>query len=224
METKILQKTALFQGVSPEELPPLVEQLHGAARRYGRGEFLWHAGDSIRQAGIVLTGYVDAVQFREDGAAHLVARHAAGGVFGEMLMSAGERSPVSVLAPEGAEVLFLPLEQLMGPSSGHSAAHAQVRMNLLRTAAEKFWQLRRRVNYLSEPGLRRRVLLYLNDVRLRQGADCFQIPLSREELAAYLGVNRSALSRELGQLQREGVIEFYRSSFKLRFSPEQLPL
>ena len=88
----------------------------------------------------------------------LVARHTAGGVFGEMLMAAGEASPVSVLSPEGAEVLFLPLERIMGGCERHCEGHARLRMNLLRESAQKFWQMRHRVTYLSEPSLRRRVL------------------------------------------------------------------
>lgn len=102
----LLQQTILFSGIEAEELRHLLTCLGGSVRRYGRGEFLWHAGDTVLQAGIVLQGAVDAVQYREDGAMQLVARHTAGGVFGEMLMAAGEASPVSVLSPEGAEVLF----------------------------------------------------------------------------------------------------------------------
>ena len=129
---------------------------------------------------------------------------------------------VSVLSPEGAEVLFLPLERIMEGCERHCEGHARLRMNLLRESAQKFWQMRHRVTYLSEPSLRRRVLLYLQDCRSRQGSDCFRLSLSREEMAAYLAVNRSALSRELSRLQQEGLIEFYRNSFRLHFSPEQL--
>ena len=207
----LLQQTILFSGIEAEELRHLLTCLGGSVRHYGRGEFLWHAGDTVLQAGIVLQGAVDAVQYREDGAMQLVARHTAGGVFGEMLMAAGEASPVSVLSPEGAE-----------GCERHCEGHARLRMNLLRESAQKFWQMRHRVTYLSEPSLRRRVLLYLQDCRSRQGSDCFQLSLSREEMAAYLAVNRSALSRELSRLQQEGLIEFYRNSFRLHFSPEQL--
>ena len=100
----LLQQTILFSGIEAEALQHLLTCLGGSVRRYGRGEFLWHAGDTVLQAGIVLQGAVDAVQYREDGAMQLVARHTAGGVLGEMLMAAGEASPVSGRAPEGAEV------------------------------------------------------------------------------------------------------------------------
>jgi len=138
----LLQQTILFSGIEAEELRHLLTCLGGSVRRYGRGEFLWHAGDTVLQAGIVLQGAVDAVQYREDGAMQLVARHTAGGVFGEMLMAAGEASPVSVLSPEGAEVLFLPLERIMEGCERHCEGHARLRMNLLRESAQKFWQMR----------------------------------------------------------------------------------
>ena len=156
----LLQQTILFSGIEAEELQHLLTCLGGSVRRYGRGEFLWHAGDTVLQAGIVLQGAVDAVQYREDGAMQLVARHTAGGVFGEMLMAAGEASPVSVLSPEGAEVLFLPLERIMGGCERHCEGHARLRMNLLRESAQKFWQMRHRVTYLSEPSLRRRAAVF----------------------------------------------------------------
>ena len=132
----LLQQTILFSGIEAEELRHLLTCLGGSVRRYGRGEFLWHAGDTVLQAGIVLQGAVDAVQYREDGAMQLVARHTAGGVFGEMLMAAGEASPVSVLSPEGAEVLFLPLERIMEGCERHCEGHARLRMNLLRIGPE----------------------------------------------------------------------------------------
>ena len=130
----LLQQTILFSGIEAEELRHLLTCLGGSVRRYGRGEFLWHAGDTVLQAGIVLQGAVDAVQYREDGAMQLVARHTAGGVFGEMLMAAGEASPVSVLSPEGAEVLFLPLERIMEGCERHCEGHARLRMNLPRSS------------------------------------------------------------------------------------------
>ena len=49
----------------------------------------------------------------------------------------------------------------------------------------------------------------------------FTIPYSRIQLADYLNCDRSALSRELSLMQRDGLLETYRSSFKL-LEPEAL--
>ena len=69
VDTGLLRQTALFQGMEDGDIRRLLDCLHCPVRRYGRGEFLWHAGDTVSMAGIVLDGCVDAVQYGEDGAA-----------------------------------------------------------------------------------------------------------------------------------------------------------
>ena len=157
------------------------------------------------------------MQYGEDGGAVLTARQEKGGVFGDLLMAAGQASPLSLVASaEGAAVLFLPLEGILSDCGRGCACHVALRRNLLAETASKFWGLRQRVAYLTEPQLRRRILLFLRDRREAAGSDYFRVPYSRQEMAEVLGVNRSALSRELGRMQREGLLEFYRSSFRLK--------
>ena len=209
VDTGLLRQTALFQGMEDGDIRRLLDCLHCPVRRYGRGEFLWHAGDAVSMAGIV--------QYGEDGAAALTARQEKGGVFGDLLMAAGQVSPLSLVASSnGAEVLFLPLDGILSDCGRGCACHVALRRNLLAETSRKFWQLRRRLAYLTEPQLRRRILLFLRDCREEAGRDYFRLPYSRQEMAEVLGVNRSALSRELGRMQWEGLLEFYRSSFRLK--------
>ena len=211
----ILQTTSLFHGMTEEEIRHLIRCLATPVRRYGKGAFIWHAGETITHAGIVLSGTVDAVQYHDDGTVQLVARQTAGGVFGDLLMASGQPSPVSLLTTDGAEVLFLPLDDILTDCGNRCPFHIQLRHNLLQEAADKYWQLHRRLQYMSEPSLRGRILLYLRDQRQANRSDYFTIPYSREDLAQFLGVNRSALSRELGRLQKEGIIDYHRNSFRI---------
>ncbi|WP_286139428.1 helix-turn-helix domain-containing protein [Faecalibaculum rodentium] len=41
------------------------------------------------------------------------------------------------------------------------------------------------------------------------------MPFNRQELADYLGVERSALSAELGKMKREGLVSFRKNEFTL---------
>ena len=54
----------------------------------------------------------------------------------------------------------------------------------------------------------------IRPIQIRQSGR-FRIPFTRAQLAGYLNCDRSALSRELGRMQREGLLDTYRSSFKL---------
>ena len=215
LPVKVLQSSSLFRNMSEGDIRQLVTCFGANVRRYGKGGFLWHEGEQVRHAGIVLRGVVDAVEYRIDGSEQLVARHTAGGVVGDLLMAGDQPSPVSLRASEEAEVLFLPVDDILGGCERCCPCHTQLRHNLLAEAAEKFWALRRRLAYLSEPCLRQRLLLYLRDEAKRAGCATFTVPFNRQQLADFLGVNRSAMSRELSRLQEEGVIEYYRSSFRM---------
>ena len=69
--------------------------------------------------------------------------------------------------------------------------------------------------------LRAKVCAYLLSEAARAGSLTFSIPFSRIQLADYLNCDRSALSRELSQMQRDGLLDTYKSSFKL-LEPEVL--
>ncbi len=210
---ELLSATALFRHMEPEEIRRLLSCLGAARRTYGKGAFLFHQGEEVTACGIVLRGSVDAVCYHEDGTAELVARQSRGSVFGDVLMASEAPSHVTLRAAEETEVLYLPGEKLLGGCERACPCHAALRRNLLREMAEKYRQLQRRLRYLSEPSLRRRILLYLQAES--PGGGAFTVPYGRQELADFLGVNRSALSRELGRLRNEGIIEFYKNSFRL---------
>ena len=56
---------------------------------------------------------------------------------------------------------------------------------------------------------------YLNAMSLQKGTKEFDIPFDRQQLADYLNLERSALSKELGRMQKEGIISTRKRHFKL---------
>ena len=61
-----------------------------------------------------------------------------------------------------------------------------------------------------------RLLAYLEDLCLKAGKNTVTVPFDRQALADYLCVDRSALSRAIGQLREEGVLEVDRGKFTLK--------
>ena len=120
---------------------------------------------------------------------------------------------LSVNVLSSCEVLLFPYERLL--LSDGSAAHQQALQNLVRTISDKYFLLSRRVDLLVLKSLRAKVCAYLLSEAEQQGSLTFSIPFSRIQLADYLNCDRSALSRELSLMQRDGLLDTYRSSFKL---------
>ena len=215
----LLQSTSLFAGIGAEELRTLLGELGASLRSYGRGEALVQAGEPNRRVGIVLSGSIEAFRPAPGGARVPITQMGPGGVFGDVLAGSSLSSPVTVVASAACDVLLFPYEKLL--LSDGSPARQQVLQNLVRTISDKYFLLSRRVDLLVLKSLRAKVCAYLLSEAEQQGSLTFSIPFSRIQLADYLNCDRSALSRELSLMQRDGLLDTYRSSFKL-LEPEAL--
>ena len=211
-DLQILSGTKLFSGFSEDALRQLLALLRPSVAALPRGRTLWRMGDHVTQAGIVLSGRVEAWQYTVSGQAVLTASHEAGGLFGDVLMSAQTIvSPVELVTAADSRILFLSLTSLLAQCAEGGADCARLIGNLLAEISEKYWTLQRRVRCLSIPNGKQRLAFYLTS----QNAVSFTLPLTREQMAQQLGMDRCALSRLLGQLRDAGLLRWHRSSFEL---------
>ena len=120
---------------------------------------------------------------------------------------------MDVIAAQDTAALLLPYRAVM--ASQESGA-ARLRENLLGEIAEKYWRLRRRTEYLARRSLRGRIAAYLLDAAADAGENAVTLAMRREDLADYLGANRSALCRELSRLRAEGSIDCRRERIILQ--------
>ena len=217
----VLRRTSLFQNMTDSDLDTLTACFAPHMRRYERGELLLMAGYSTREVGIVLEGEIVAAKPMPDGTAVVMTHMGPGGMFADVLAGGHNKSPVNVTAAAPCLVLYLPCDALLRPCGALHPAHLQLLHNWLQTISSKYFALDRRLELLCCKSLRGRICLWLLDQRREAGADTFTTPLSRAELASYLNCDRSALCRELGRMQEEGLVELFRRSFKLP-APERL--
>jgi CRP-like cAMP-binding protein len=74
----------------------------------------------------------------------------------------------------------------------------------------------KKVDYLLLKGMREKISSYLMDIAKNKKALSFEIPFNREELAEWLSVDRSALSRELSKMKAEGIIDYKKNNFIIK--------
>ena len=146
-DLQILSSTSLFAGFSEEALRVLCAALRPSVAELPRGRVLWRMGEQVTQAGIVLSGRVEAWHYTAAGQADLAAVHGAGGVFGDVLMSAQTvGSPVELRTAADSRVFFLSLASLLALcAAGGGEDCARLLENLLREVSEKYWRLLRPV-------------------------------------------------------------------------------
>mgnify|MGYP002801149063 CR=1 FL=1 len=96
--------------------------------------------------------------------------------------------------------------------------------NLLQIAARKNLGLARRNLYTAPKTIRGRVMAYFSALSVKNGSLTFSLPFDRQQLADFLGVDRSALCSALSQMQRHGLLTWGRRPGQLHTAPEEFAL
>lgn len=215
-DVEFLSRTELFAGASPKEIAAMLGCLDARERGYRVGERIHRMGDHVDAAGIVLSGRVRIESVDAWGNVSVIGSCGAGGMFGEVYAAVPEEPlMVDVVAAEDVRVLFLSAAKVLSTCSAMCPHHARTSQNMVRIIARKNLALSRRVLHVAPKTMRAKVLAYLSDEAERAGSRSFDIPFNRQQLADYLGVDRSALSAELSHMARDGLIATYRSHFEL---------
>lgn len=201
----------IFRGIPQEKLQQLLPILQIQTREYPKGSLLLLQGEENKNICILKKGKAHAVGYTQEGREVDYMSLKDGDLFGnELTLSLGQRSPVSIYADCDCTVIYFSYQALL--TSEHPCACLLLR-NLAKELSEKFFDLQRRIHYLTQPTLREKLLAYLQDCRSRSESDTFTISLDRNALASFLYCDRSALSRELSKLQKEGLLTFRKNTF-----------
>lgn len=194
----------------------MLDCLSVSGRRYDRGEYLLHAGESPRAIGLVLSGEVHLT--REDfwGNHDILTVVREGATFAEAAALVGDRPLLfDAVAAEPTEAVFFPVDRLLRICSDSVGCQGIVIENLLEIVAERNLLYERKCSHLSRRTTREKLLSFLSEQSAEQNRDTFTISFNRQELADYLSVDRSAMSAELSRMQADGLLRYERSRFQL---------
>ena len=209
-----LRKCQLFNDMDEAEFAEAIKFLDGKMKKFNAGEFILHIGGEFRNAGVLLKGEIESSFQNESFDQISMHRFQSGYLFGEALACNNiSESPVQVTAVTDAVVLFIDLKRIYSDNKNLSVQF-KLAENLIKSLSMKNMILNQKVRILSQKSLRDRILIYLGT--LKKDRDGYiMIPFSQTALAEHLGVNRSALSRELGRMQNESIIKFDGKRVKL---------
>lgn len=211
-----MSKCPLFAGIDRADLPELLVCLGGRVVPLAKGSPVFLEGDPAKDVGVVLEGTVQIIRDDFYGNRSVLGVVPPGGLFAEAFACAGlETLPVSVIARQDGAVLLLDCRRMLQGCSNACMYHSRLMFNLLRGIAEKNLMLTRKIRYMSRKTTREKLMEFLLDQAKQQGSGEFVIPYDRQALADYLGVDRSAMSAEIGNLRRAGLIETKGSWFRL---------
>jgi CRP-like cAMP-binding protein len=212
----VLRKVELFSGIEPSELDRLLLCMSAKTVSCKKGEAVLELGQALRHLGIVLGGEVQVIKEDYYGNRNILAHFREGELFGESFACAQTNSlPVSVIAAANSEILFIEVARLTNPCPTACGFHVALIQNLLCVVARKNIVLTQKMEITSKRTTREKLLAYLSAQAQAAGSSHFFIPFNRQELADYLGVERSAMSAELSKMRGEGILKTRKNEFEL---------
>ena len=200
-----IRKCYLFDNIKDEQLSDAIKLLNGRIRKIEKDDFIVQLGGELPSAGLLLKGRIES-SFQNENFDQITMHSFGGGyLFGEaLIINNAKNSPVQVRAVEDCIVLFIDLNVIY-KSDIQSPLRVILAENLIKSLARKNLILNQKVRILSRKSLRERILFYLGTLPKDKNG-YVKIPFNKTVLAEYLGVNRSALSRELGRMQDEKIL------------------
>ena len=214
---KELDQVPLFFGIKEASLPVMMNCIGFKIEDYSKDDFISIEGERLQYIGIVISGTVDMIKEDFWGNKTILIRMKKGSLFGEAFICGSmDTATVSFRVTEKAKILFLPFKKVLHTCSNSCSFHYQLIENMVKILADKNQELMRKIAVVTKKSLREKILAYLSQQAQLQNNRYITLPLGRIELAEYLCVDRSALTRELSAMKKEGVIDYDKNEFCLK--------
>lgn len=216
MDISRIKNTVIFHGMSEDEIAAALEGLGATSKKYKKGSTILLSGFTTDKMGLVMEGSVIIENNDVWGNKTILSHVEKNQFFAETYaLLSDEPMLVDVIANEDSEILFLKIGHLNLANIKKESWASDFIRNLLTISAHKNLTLSGRSFHTSPKTIRGRVMSYLNSIYIRTGKTEFDIPFDRQQMADYLNLERTALSKELGRMKRAGLIEFDRNHFRL---------
>ena len=195
-----ISKLIFFNQVSFEELQELNNLGAFTEKDFSKGNIIFHTGDVVSKMGIIMHGTV----FVEKGQA-----------FAESYGYTKLPMLVDAVAAENSTIVFFNLNILLEDIYQTKPWLFKIQKNLLLIATNKNIILSNRSFCTAPKTIRERLSIYFSQQAMINKSSDFTIPFNRQQLADFLNLDRSALSKELCKMRDAGLIEFNKNHFKL---------
>ncbi len=205
----------LFQNMNDTEIVGLKENGFLRHKSYDKGERIFNMGDVITETGAVLSGGVVIQNIDFLGNTSVITQATEGQLFAETYALSGEPMMVEAICKEHSEILFVNIKNMLMAENSVFSWYNKFCMSLMNITARKNIELSRRIFCTSPKKVRTRVIIYLSEESVKANSSEFEIPFNRRQMADYLNLDRSALSKELCKMRDEKIISFNKNHFKL---------
>lgn len=210
-----IRDSLLFEDLSDEEIKKVLNCLNAKEVCYAKDTQVLVGQRKVPLVGIVLSGSIFMISTDSDGNRSILDNAGQGEFFGLSLVLDDFSDNLGIIAAGDCRVLLIDANTILWGCSCFCDIHKKLLYNLIGILSHSNMGLLRKFRHVSQHSLRRKITSFLNEQADLQESSDFMIPFNRQEMADYLGADRSALSAELSRMKKEGLIDYQKNHFSL---------
>lgn len=202
-----LARVSLFSDLAEPELRLIAARAVG--RRYQTGETIFSEGEPCSGLYVVERGHVSVFKSSPDGREQVLAIEGPASSVAELPVFDGGTYPASASALDEADLLFISKEDFQALC----LENPKVALQVLRVVSRRLRGMVSMIEQLSFMTVRHRLAALLLRMakagkQTKEGIK-FELSASNQELASQIGTVRELVSRNLSQLQHEGLLSLH---------------
>lgn len=209
-----IRNNILFKGISDDEIKNCLSCSNAKIKEYDKNQVIFSQMDPPKSLYVLLSGSVSVCKDSPDGKRYIVTNIEEKDIFGEVyLFLENVEYTYYVTVNTSSKVLEIPKEFFFHTCNKNCNAHSLLIKNMLGILAQKAFFLNNKVQLLTSGSLRQKIAKYI--IENSKDKKYLKLGMNREQFAAYLNVTRPSLSRELINMQEDGLIEVDRDMVKI---------
>ena len=198
-----LQKIPLFTTISKSNLETQLAGNHIYQRQYMKGVTIHNANDACHTLDIVLSGSLVAYSLSMNGASTTIFEFDKNSIIGaNLLFGENHNYPLTIYCLTDCQIVHIDKSSVLEFLHDYDFT-----LHYVKSISQNSQGINHKIAMFTQKTLRENIMDYFKKQAIIQKSSVFMIPISKKQLADYLGVQRPSLFRELKKLKEEGIVE-----------------
>lgn len=207
----IKNKLHLFREIEDKKIQNYLQQKSISLKCYKSGKTLYNQGEQCETLTIIIEGTASAYSLNENGSALTVFDFKEGHMIGANLLFGNQHDyPFNIYCVSDCQLLHIQKEAVCGLLQDEVFMMEYIRYLSLNSQG-----MNQKIKMLTQNTLKDNLLNYLRNQAQLQQSQTVVLPISKKELADFLGVQRPSLFRELKKLKEEKIIHIDKRNITL---------
>lgn len=214
----LISNHTFFKNIPKEKILCILNSTSCYIKSFEPNVNIYEMGKEIQSAGIILDGIVDIIHTSINGDETIVNRLTKGHTFGNCVSCISNLNNLNdIRSITFSTVLFIDIYKLLRDSNFSYDFRIDLFENIMSSLAQTNITLNTKIQILSQKTLRDKLITYFELLSIQKGSNKITIPFNREQLAGYLGSERSSVCRELSKLKDDNIININKNNIVLLY-------